>query len=138
LSLGATPGSEAISFAALRDVLRQGAVFLGIYTLIFLASVIVFSSTLGSQIERHLRDIVERQRAQEERERLISELQEALTHVKVLSGLLPICAHCKKIRDDKGYWNQIEIYLRERSPVQFSHGICPDCRRTQYPEYPPT
>jgi hypothetical protein len=138
LSLGAAPGSETISFAVLRDVLRQGAVFLGIYTLIFLASVIVFSSTLGSQIERHLRDIAERQRAQEERERLISELQEALAHVRVLSGLLPICAHCKKIRDDRGYWNQIEAYLRERAPVEFSHGICPDCRRTQYPEYPPT
>lgn len=60
-------------------------------------------------------------------------LNQALSEVKVLSGLLPICMSCKKIRDDKGYWNQIEIYIRERSDAEFSHGICPDCIEKLYP-----
>ena len=58
---------------------------------------------------------IERKRAEEERGRLISELQESLAKVRTLSGLLPICANCKRIRDDKGYWNQIETYIRDRS-----------------------
>jgi PAS domain S-box-containing protein len=81
------------------------------------------------------RDITERRRAEEERERLISELKEALSKVKTLSGLLPICAACKKIRDDKGYWNQIEIYLRDHSEAEFTHGLCPDCGKKLYPGY---
>jgi PleD family two-component response regulator len=60
-------------------------------------------------------------------------LKEALNKVKVLSGLLPICAHCKKVRDDKGYWNQIEAYIDAHSEVKFSHGICPDCKEKLYP-----
>ena len=55
--------------------------------------------------------------------------------VKVLKGLLPICAKCKKIRDDKGYWNQVEIYIHEHTEADFSHGICPDCMKELYPEY---
>jgi hypothetical protein len=65
---------------------------------------------------------------------LIRELQEALTMVKLLSGLLPICASCKKIRDDKGYWTQIESYIRDHSEAEFSHGICPDCMKKLYPD----
>jgi AmiR/NasT family two-component response regulator len=72
-----------------------------------------------------------------ERDRLVQELQETLARVKVLSGLLPICASCKKIRDDQGYWNQIEAYLRDHSDVEFSHGLCPDCAKKHYPEYFP-
>lgn len=59
-------------------------------------------------------------------------LSEALEQIKTLSGLLPICASCKKIRDDKGYWNQIEIYIQKHSNAQFSHGICPDCAKKLY------
>jgi ligand-binding sensor domain-containing protein len=59
----------------------------------------------------------------------------ALAEVKVLSGLLPVCASCKKIRDDKGYWSQIEVYISEHSEADFSHGICPDCMKKLYPEY---
>ncbi len=62
------------------------------------------------------------------------ELEEVLAKVKTLSGLLPICASCKKIRDDKGYWNQIEVYIRDHSDAEFSHGICPDCAKKLYPE----
>jgi DNA-binding NtrC family response regulator len=71
-------------------------------------------------------------RAEEEREKLIHELQEALAKVKTLSGMLPICASCKNIRDDKGYWNQIESYIRDHSEAEFSHSICPDCKKKLY------
>lgn len=73
--------------------------------------------------------------AERERDRLILELREAIEKVKTLSGLLPICAHCKKIRDDKGYWNQVESHLSAHSELQFSHGICPECARKHYPEF---
>ncbi len=62
----------------------------------------------------------------------IAELQNVLADVKQLSGLLPICAYCKKIRDDKGYWNQIEAYLQKHTEAEFSHGICPDCEKKLY------
>lgn len=62
-------------------------------------------------------------------------LAEALAQVKRLSGLLPICSSCKKIRDDLGYWKQIEVYIREHSDADFTHSICPDCARRLYPEY---
>lgn len=75
--------------------------------------------------------------AERERDRLILELREALEKVKTLSGLLPICAHCKNIRDDKGYWNQVEAYLTAHSELRFSHGICPDCAKKHYPEFDP-
>ncbi len=82
-----------------------------------------------------LRDITARKAAEQERERLITELQKALSDVKVLSGLLPICASCKKIRDDKGYWNQLEAYIHQHSDVKFSHGICPECAQTLYKDF---
>ena len=62
-------------------------------------------------------------------------LSEALQEVKTLSGLLPICASCKNIRDDSGYWNQIEKYIQDHSEAKFSHGICPDCAKKLYPGY---
>ncbi len=65
--------------------------------------------------------------------RTLKELQEALKDIRTLSGFIPICASCKKIRDDKGFWNQVEIYIQDRSDAQFSHGICPDCRDEFYP-----
>jgi len=70
-----------------------------------------------------------------EREKLISKLREALDKIKTLKGMMPICASCKKIRDDKGYWTQIELYISEHSDAEFSHGICPDCAKKLYPEY---
>jgi|GEM_PF-1551502 CHASE3 domain sensor protein len=79
-------------------------------------------------------EILEHKKAEEEKSNLISELQNALVQVKKLSGLIPICASCKKIRDDKGYWRQVEEYVRDHSEAQFSHSICPDCMRKLYPE----
>lgn len=79
-------------------------------------------------------DITLRKEAELENQRLVKELRQALANVKVLRGLLPICASCKKIRDDKGYWNQIESYIRDHSEVDFSHGICPACVKKLYPD----
>jgi hypothetical protein len=59
-------------------------------------------------------------------------LRDALSQIKTLSGLIPICASCKKIRDDKGYWNQLEAFIQEHSEAEFSHGICPDCMKKLY------
>ncbi|MEN8154594.1 MAG: hypothetical protein ABFR75_11295 [Acidobacteriota bacterium] len=69
-----------------------------------------------------------------ERDNLIFELKEALENVKTLSGLLPICSNCKKIRDDKGYWNHLETYIHEHSDAAFSHSICPECEKSIYPK----
>ena len=80
------------------------------------------------------RDITERKRAEKERERLILELQEALSKIKVLSGFLPTCSFCKRIRNDKGEWEQIETYIRDRSEADFSHSVCPECMEKRYPE----
>ncbi|MEE8329367.1 MAG: response regulator [Thermodesulfovibrionia bacterium] len=86
-------------------------------------------------LERSIRYAIEHKRAEIEREKIILELQDALAKVKTLSGLLPICASCKKIRDDKGYWNQIEAYIAEHSDAEFSHGICPGCAKKIYPKF---
>ena len=83
------------------------------------------------------RDITERKRAEQERESLIEELKTALENVRTLDGLVPICAHCKKIRDDKGYWNQLEKYIVEHTDANLTHGICPDCAKLYFPGLAP-
>jgi PleD family two-component response regulator len=80
-----------------------------------------------AELLSRVRTHIELQRIREEQKNLIAELKQALDEVKLLSGLLPICAWCKSIRDDKGYWNQLEAYLSSHSEVKFSHGICPRC-----------
>ena len=105
-------------------LLRHWLPFYGIF-IIFLGLVSYYLALTASR----------RRRAEEERERLIKKLQETLAEVKTLSGLLPICANCKKIRDDKGYWNQIEAYIGDHSEAEFSHGICPVCAKKLYPEF---
>jgi len=80
------------------------------------------------------RDDTERIRAQAERERLIEELTSAAARIKTLTGLLPICASCKNIRDEAGNWTPVERYVRDRSQAQFTHGICPDCAMRLYPD----
>lgn len=76
----------------------------------------------------------ELQQINEERQKLIVNLQNALNEIKTLRGFIPICASCKKIRDDAGFWTEIEIYVRDHTEAQFSHGICPDCARKLYPD----
>jgi two-component system, cell cycle sensor histidine kinase and response regulator CckA len=81
------------------------------------------------------RDITRRRREERERLRLIDELKDALQKIKTLKGLLPICASCKKIRDDHGYWERVETYISKHTQAEFTHGICPECRDRLYPEY---
>ncbi len=100
-----------VSFSGLRS--RQGAV-------------------AGHLIVLH--DITARRAAEQEKVRLIGELTTALADVKTLSGLLPICASCRKIRDDSGYWQSLEKYVEGHSQAQFSHGLCEDCMRRLYPD----
>ena len=87
----------------------------------------------GGEYRLAVLDISERRAADMAREKLVVELQEALARVHVLSGMLPICSSCKKVRDDDGYWEQVEVYVQRHSDAQFSHGLCPDCTRKLYP-----
>jgi DNA-binding NtrC family response regulator len=89
------------------------------------------SSTL---LLRSIKYAMERFNAFKEKQKLINELENALFKIKTLSGMLPICASCKKIRDDKGYWNQIEEYIRDHSEAEFTHSICPKCAKDLYPD----
>lgn len=68
-----------------------------------------------------------------ERKKLFTQLEHSMTEIKKLRGFLPICSNCKKIRDDKGYWTQVEVYISTHSDAEFSHGICPECAETLYP-----
>jgi PAS domain S-box-containing protein len=80
-------------------------------------------------------DITERKKIADERAKMIEELNETLSKVKALSGLLPICASCKNIRDDHGYWQKLETFVREHSNAEFSHSICPECMEKLYPQF---
>ncbi len=84
-------------------------------------------------LERSIRYSLERKNAQIRQERLIVELRDAMDRIETLGGLLPICANCKRIRDDKGYWNLLESYIEDHSGAEFSHGICPPCMTQLYP-----
>jgi len=89
---------------------------------------------LLNAVAERLGRITERKKYEKEREVLIGELQKALSEIKQLSGLLPICSSCKKIRNDKGEWEQMEIYIKEHSEANFTHGICPECKARLYSE----
>jgi PAS domain S-box-containing protein len=80
------------------------------------------------------RDISGRKQAEKEREKLIRKLQKSLAEIKTLRGILPICCHCKKVRDDKGYWEQVDVYINKHSEADISHGICPECLKKHYPD----
>jgi PAS domain S-box-containing protein len=80
-------------------------------------------------------DITERKKIEDERTKMIEQLNETLSKVRTLSGLLPICANCKKIRDDHGYWQKLETFVHEHSNAEFSHSICPDCMEKLYPDF---
>lgn len=87
----------------------------------------VFKKESLDHLQGTIFDISDRKKSEEKQKKLITELQEALEKVKLLSGFIPICSSCKKIRDDKGYWNQLESYLNTHSEAEFSHSLCPDC-----------
>ena len=84
-----------------------------------------------------LHDVTQRQHLEDEQRRLIAELQAALAQVKTLTGLLPICAGCKKIKDESDTWQPMERYIRARTGAEFSHGMCPECATLWYPQFAP-
>lgn len=92
------------------------------------------SSGAGDGCLLVLREVTEQKQLEQRQEQLINELQGALGQIRTLSGLLPICAHCHKIRDDSGYWHRVEEYVEQHSQAQFTHGICPDCLHALYPQ----
>jgi hypothetical protein len=77
---------------------------------------------------------LKRERVEEALREKVEELRQALDQIKTLRGIVPICSSCKKIRDDQGYWNQVEVYVSEHTEADFTHSICPDCARKLYPE----
>jgi K+-sensing histidine kinase KdpD len=97
-----------------------------------------FVGSLVLLLSRHARLALARERAAHaDLRRLFNDLEAALAEVKTLTGLLPICAHCKKIRDDQGYWNQIEKYIMQHSDANFTHSVCPECSKEHYPSLYP-
>ncbi len=99
----------------------------GLFTSMFMFAGIYFISPIFESIRKE----------EKEREIMVRDLEEALANVKTLKGLLPICASCKKIRDDKGYWNKLETYIGLRTDAEFSHSICPECQEKFYPGFRP-
>jgi hypothetical protein len=89
---------------------------------------IVKGQVTGSMLGRAIRYAIERRK-------LLVQLEQSTSEIKKLRGILPICANCKKIRDDQGYWTQVETYIRDNTGTEFSHGICPDCAEKLYPAY---
>jgi len=81
-----------------------------------------------------IHDITDRIQAEEEREKLINKLQKAIKEIKTLRGILPLCSYCKKIRDDKGYWEKVDVYIHKHSQADISHSICPECAKEHYPD----
>lgn len=138
------PDDRAKVQAAVEDAVKEGHTFSVDHRIVLpdgtermlheQAEVVIDAGTGTVKLAGTVQDVTARQQAAAERERLIDELQEALANVKALSGLLPICSGCKKIRDDKGYWNQIESYIQRHSDAKFSHGMCPDCIKKYFPE----
>ncbi len=106
-----------------------------VFTLQTLADQLAIAIENARLYEQASQEISERKKAEKEKEKLIGDLQQALAKVKTLSGLIPICSSCKRIRDDRGYWNQIEAYIREHSEADFSHGFCPECMKRLYPDF---
>ncbi len=107
-----------------QDVLKWVGLVAGA-SLILLSSFFVWNRKLS-------REILERIKAESEKEKTLQELKEAFDEIRTLRGILPICCECKKIRDDKGYWNQIEHYISSHTEAEFSHGLCPDCSQKLY------
>ena len=101
--------------------------YVSVYLAIFLLSSIL--ENLREKVQFRLRE------AHEKQKRLVSELQEKISEVQTLQGILPICAKCKKVRNDQGYWLQVEKYIQAYSDARLSHGLCPDCARELYPEF---
>lgn len=107
---------------------------IGKWTLLTSILILILVALFSYANRKLAQEIKERKRIEEKNNKLIDELKTALLEIKTLRGILPICAHCKKIRDYRGTWNQLELYIKNHSDAEFSHGICQDCAKTHYPE----
>ncbi len=110
-----------------------------IITIVFSTMLALIVSFFVLKRENKIKDTInqknqELEKAKKDLEENINRLEEASRNIKILSGLIPICSSCKKIRDDAGYWHQIEKYIKEHSDAVFSHGLCPACAKELYPE----
>lgn len=110
-----------------RDYIITGTVASLIVSYLLVKVLYVYKSKLQNEM-------MERIKADEGRKKLIEDLRKAIDTIKLLRGFIPICASCKKIRDDKGFWIQVEQYISERSEVEFTHSICPSCMEKLYPD----
>ena len=130
-----------LGMITLSDVLERYWPLISLSALLFISMAVSmalvwrFNRRLRAAHQLTLAEMARRQQAEQERERLLAELRAALNNVKQLSGLLPICASCKNIRDDQGNWQPVESYLAQKSEAQFSHGICPQCASKLYPDF---
>ena len=118
-----------LAYEALRAAFNQSFFYFESYQA--MAVFIIVTGLIVTYLVRRAQE--RRETIEAENEQLISALQQSLEEVNILSGMLPICSHCKKIRNDEGYWQQIETYIAERSEAIFSHGICEDCLEKHYP-----
>ena len=125
---------EQADYAATRVILR--ALLVNVLLCLLITAVVLTLTTCGINAYQRRIDALADQDARKQAELLKKngQLEEALAEVRTLSGFLPICTSCKKIRDDQGYWKQIELYLHEHSDAEFSHSICPSCARKLYPD----
>lgn len=87
------------------------------------------------ELSQAQQEIERRKKAEKELDKVIQELEKALSEVKTLQGILPICSYCKNIRDDKGYWDKVESYIHKHSGAEFTHGICPECAKKYFPDF---
>lgn len=128
-------GGRAISIAVARDVTDRKRNELALRQAHDQLELRVADRTAELQTanEQLLDEIRRRERIQEQQSQTLAELKQAMKDIKTLSGLIPICSSCKKVRDDDGFWNQIESFISDHSGAMFSHGICPDCKDVLYP-----
>jgi hypothetical protein len=114
----------------------QAHIVTAILVVVFAIAMILIHHQVHSDLTEHLRTVIQLRESEALQTRLISELRAAISNVKTLTGLLPICASCKKVRDDMGYWGSVERYISDHTDARFSHGVCPDCFPKLFPGIP--
>jgi hypothetical protein len=123
----------------LKSSVFENAARLRFFLLLLMILIAGLTVYLGYALSRMIntlnKEIANRKETEEILQEERNKLREALDQVNVLSGLIPICSSCKKVRDDKGYWNKIDSYLQSHSELEFTHGICPECAREMYSDF---
>ncbi|MFI4978584.1 MAG: hypothetical protein ACHQC8_07925 [Solirubrobacterales bacterium] len=125
-----------LTIGLLASSLGQENVVLAALTLPFGIAMLFVHRQVNRGLAEHIRVVNRLSASEQAQTKLIAELRTALGAVKQLTGLLPICANCKKVRDDSGYWRSVEHYVSEHTDAKFSHGVCPDCFPKLFPDVP--